>query len=240
MLISCIIPTYNRFSFLLNAIESIHTQTYKNIEIIVVNDCSTQEEYYTYKFPEYVKIVHLPVNSRKVIGHPNPGSISRNIGMELAAGEYIAFLDDDDVWMPTKLEDQLQAFLKHPECKISTTEAYIGVGPYNKNLRYKIYLRETYRDTLEKKFINNKEKFKELINNETTVYDKKFLEIHNIMLTGCVMFHKSIKYLVGTFKYLRYAEDYDYWKRALEHTDCIYVNKPLAYIDKGHGDGRDY
>ena len=48
--VSVIIPTYNRFKYLLNAIKSVKQQTYSNIEIIVVNDCSTQEDYYTFDF----------------------------------------------------------------------------------------------------------------------------------------------------------------------------------------------
>ena len=70
-LVSVIIPTYNRFNFLLNAIRSVKEQTYKNIEIIVVNDCSIQEEYYNYdfkkEFGKNIKIIHLQENSRKNI-----------------------------------------------------------------------------------------------------------------------------------------------------------------------------
>ena len=56
--VSVIIPTYNRFIYLLNTIKSIKAQTDKNIEIIVVNDCSTQKEYYEYDYKD-VKIIHL-------------------------------------------------------------------------------------------------------------------------------------------------------------------------------------
>ena len=57
--VSVIIPTYNRFHFLLNTIESIKNQTHKNMEIIVVNDCSTEPEYYNYNWQD-IHIIHLP------------------------------------------------------------------------------------------------------------------------------------------------------------------------------------
>ena len=63
-IVSVIIPTYNRFQFLLNSIKSIKEQTYKNIEIIVVNDCSTEKEYYEYNWKENnIIIIHLGENS---------------------------------------------------------------------------------------------------------------------------------------------------------------------------------
>ena len=62
--VSVIVPTYNRFKYVLNTIESVKNQTYKNIEIIVVNDCSTVEDYYKYSW-DGVKIIHLQENSKK-------------------------------------------------------------------------------------------------------------------------------------------------------------------------------
>ena len=64
-LVSAIIPTYNRFKYLLNTIQSIKAQTYKNIEIIAVNDCSTEKEYYEYNWEENgVTMIHLDRNSK--------------------------------------------------------------------------------------------------------------------------------------------------------------------------------
>ena len=93
-LVSVIIPTYNRFKYILNAIQSVKDQTYQNIEIIVVNDASTQKEYYDYdwsQFGDNFNIIHLKVNSRKKYGKVAGGGDSRNIGMKSASGKYIAF-----------------------------------------------------------------------------------------------------------------------------------------------------
>ena len=110
MKVSVIIPTYNRFEYVLNAIESVKNQTYKDVEVIVVNDCSTQQQYYTdhpQLMGDNVFLTNLPKNSRDVFGIVSPGGHARNIGMMLASGDYIAFLDDDDYWLPEKLEKQI-------------------------------------------------------------------------------------------------------------------------------------
>ena len=121
-LVSVIIPTYNRFSFLLNAIESVMQQTYKNFEIIVVNDGSSQKEYYQNKLPKNIKLINLETNQKNLIGFVSEGYI-RNFGIEIAEGEYLAFLDDDDIWLPEKLEIQLDA-MKVSGLKFSSTEGF--------------------------------------------------------------------------------------------------------------------
>ena len=69
--VSVIIPTFNRFKYLLKTIESVKNQTYTNIEIIVINDCSTEKEYYDYDWEkEGIIIIHLPENSKKKFGYP--------------------------------------------------------------------------------------------------------------------------------------------------------------------------
>ena len=114
--VSVIIPTYNRFHYLLNAIKSVKEQTYKNIEIIVVNDCSIQKEYYLFDFKknfgDEFYILHLPKNSKEIFGIVSPGGHARNIGMMLSSGTYIAFLDDDDYFLPSKIEKQLKLMKK--------------------------------------------------------------------------------------------------------------------------------
>ena len=107
-----IIPTYNRFKYLLNAIDSVVKQSYKNLEIIVINDNSTQKEYYEYDFTKVdsrITIIHLKENSRQKYKIPSPAANARNIGIDNSKGDYIAFLDDDDVWLPNKLEIQIKS-----------------------------------------------------------------------------------------------------------------------------------
>jgi glycosyltransferase involved in cell wall biosynthesis len=100
MLVSVIIPTYNREGTILRALESAWAQTYRDLEIIVVDDGST----------DGTLEVLRPLGSRiRLHRQVNRGpSAARNAGTSLARGEFIAFLDSDDVWAPTKIERQVE------------------------------------------------------------------------------------------------------------------------------------
>ena len=95
-LVSVIIPSFNRYSYLQNAVESVINQSYKNIEVFVVNDESTEENYYSRSFPDVVNQINI---ERK--NYPDWGGSRqplRNIAADISSGKYLAFLDDDDVW----------------------------------------------------------------------------------------------------------------------------------------------
>ncbi len=103
--ISVIIPTYNRETKLLMSVESVLSQSYRDIEIIIVDDGSTDHT---------EDAVRLLKDSRiRYIRHPrNLGaSKARNTGVINANGEYVAFHDSDDVWHADKLEEELKALL---------------------------------------------------------------------------------------------------------------------------------
>jgi len=102
-LVSIIMPCYNAEKFIVEAIESVIAQSYANWELIVVNDASTDESQ-TY-IDTYSK------KDARISSLQNPTNLgvahSRNIALHKAKGDYIAFLDSDDVWLPQKLELQL-------------------------------------------------------------------------------------------------------------------------------------
>jgi glycosyltransferase involved in cell wall biosynthesis len=102
-LVSVIIPTHNRASMLPRAIRSVQRQTYPHLEILVIDDASTDNT------PEVVKSFDDP--RIHYIRHDTNrgGSASRNSGIRAATGDYIAFLDDDDEWEPEKTEEQMRA-----------------------------------------------------------------------------------------------------------------------------------
>ena len=108
-LVSIITPTYNCGRFIGETIESVQKQTYTNWEMIIVDDCSTDDtksivEKYLQQ-DERIKYHCLPENSG--------AAVARTKAMELAAGQYMAFLDSDDLWMPDKLEKQLEFMQKN-------------------------------------------------------------------------------------------------------------------------------
>lgn len=126
-LVSIIMPSYNTCNFIAEAIESVLAQTYPYWELIIVDDCSTDD---TNKFIEkYLKdqrIVYLQ-------NEKNSGAaISRNRALKKAKGKWIAFLDSDDVWMPDKLSKQIDFMLK-TNCSFSYTQ-YEEIDENSKSL----------------------------------------------------------------------------------------------------------
>jgi len=236
-LVSAVIPTYNRFTYLLNAIGSIKNQTYPNIEIIVVNDCSTQREYYEYDWEkERVKFITLKENSKKIFGFACAAFV-RNKGIEESKGVYIAFCDDDDIWLPKKIELQIDA-MNTTNCKMSSTEGYIGEGIFDKNKVYKKYISESSFSILRKKYRN---KGVRLSKNFPDIWDLDFLKIHNCMICSSVIVKKELLERINNIRCIKNGEeDYDCWKRLLEYTESVYVKEPCFYYDQNHGDGQNY
>lgn len=236
-LVTVIIPTYNRFDFLLAAIESVNGQTHTNIELIIVNDCSTDHRYYNYHFENAI-VIHLDKNSKTRFGHASPGGFQRTMGMKIASGNYIAFLDDDDYWLPTKLEMQLKTMKEH-SCNMSCTEAYFGNGQYDVMKKYIIYNDHKYKNTI-KSIFAKKQKSHLMEHGFPAIWNQEFMETHNCCIASSVIIHKSIIDKIGYFSNQLWAPDYEYWKRVIKHTDCAYVNAPLVYYDGGHGNGQQY
>jgi len=116
-LVSVIIPTYNKSQYLREAIKSVLNQTYKNIEVIVVDDGSTDNT---------KEIVESFNDSRIIyIFQENKGpAIARNTGIKKAQGRYIAFLDSDDLWLKEKLEKQIDFMEKNSEIGLLGTGCY--------------------------------------------------------------------------------------------------------------------
>jgi glycosyltransferase involved in cell wall biosynthesis len=114
-LVSVIIPTYKRSEFLPRAIQSVLDQTYRNIEIIIVDD-NDGDNYYR-ENTRFVLEQRFEKVAFKYLKHEkNKGqAAARNRGIKESFGEFIAFLDDDDEWLPTKLEKQVKLIQSLPE-----------------------------------------------------------------------------------------------------------------------------
>jgi len=229
--VSVIIPTYNRFKYLLNAIQSIKAQTYKNVEIIVINDCSTQPEYYNHDWN--VTIIHLKQNSKEIMGFACAAFV-RNAGIEVATGKYIAFCDDDDIWFSNKLELQIAAMLK-TGCKMSSTEGIIGNGAYDRKKSYSKYNSECFYNTLLPIYARHGYTL------FPDVWTFKFIKIHNCVICSSVVIEKELLNSIGNMKCVSNGkEDYDCWLKALMHTNSVYIKDVCFYYDGNHGDGQNY
>lgn len=126
-LISIVVPTYNCSRFVAQAVESALAQTYSPIEVIVVDDGSTDD----------TREKLEPFQSRIRYRYQTNGGVStaRNRGIKEARGELIAFLDADDVWLPEKLMKQWESLQAQPECPLIHTDIYHLQEPAGERIR---------------------------------------------------------------------------------------------------------
>jgi glycosyltransferase involved in cell wall biosynthesis len=137
-LVTVFIPVYNREKYILEAVNSILRQTFTNFELIVVDDGSTDN---TPKILKSIKDKRLKLFfNKKNMGIP----YTRNKGLEISAGKYIALLDSDDIAIPNRLEKQLLFFKKHPDC--ACVGSFEGVIDENSHLKKTIKCRYTNPD----------------------------------------------------------------------------------------------
>jgi glycosyltransferase involved in cell wall biosynthesis len=140
--ISVIIPTYNRCAMLLEAIDSVLAQSVTAIELIVIDDGSTDGT------SEHLMRLGKTIRIER-IEHGGPAA-ARNRGVALARAPLIAFLDSDDLWAPTKLERQLAFMRENPGCAISQTdEIWIRNGRrVNPGMRHRKRAGDIFIDSL--------------------------------------------------------------------------------------------
>ena len=188
-IVSIIIPTYNRANCIRETITSVLNQTYQNFEIIIIDDGSIDntKEIIQAFLDERIKYIFQEHNGL-------PAS-ARNKGLKLAKGEYIAFLDSDDLWFPQKLKIQINFLKENPSILLVATNGLIF--PLKPNMKV-LFLKN-----------NIKISFKELLQK-------------NIIINSSVMMRKNVIQIIGFLdesSVLRYGEDYDYWLRLLNLKD---------------------
>ncbi len=203
-LVSVIIPTYKRYPDMVKrAIQSVINQTYRNIEIIIVDDSPSDFE--GRKMIENM-IASLNDNRIKYIKHSdNMGACAaRNTGIKESKGEYLAFLDDDDEWLPTKLEKQL-AMMSKPD---------VGL----------IYCRQI--------IVNDKTKTQVVDNRKFysgKVFDKLMLVGNFIGSTSFVLIRRECFNECGLFDVkMKSGQDFELWLRIAQKYKVAYVDEPLV------------
>ena len=241
--VSVVIPTYNRFDYLLNAVNSIKDQNFSDFEILIINDGSTDENYYENKLSG-TNIKQIDLEENQKIKNGFASDAIRNIGIESAKGKYIAFLDDDDIWLSNKINKQYK-LLESSENKMSSTEGLFGFGIFNSKTKYKLFNEEYYFKTISKKYKNTKYFKKNFIFNKfdyPKIFDLSFIDIHNCIITSSVMIERELLIDVGMFDptLKNGVGDYDCWLKVLEYTNCDYIADPLFYYDGSHGQGQNY
>ncbi len=192
--ISVIIPTYNRAHIVCETIDSVLAQTYKNYEIIVVDDGSEDNtKEILKKYGE--KIIYIYQKNK---GLP----AARNTGIKHMKGEYAAFVDSDDLFLPTKLEEQMNVFDQNPEIAVVSTMAELIDDDAHKLAGYKPQAFNScdFKGILESNFV---------VMSSTIVKKNVLLAVD--------MFDETLKT----------CEDWDIWIRILAEYKLYYLEKPL-------------
>jgi len=116
-LVSVVIPLFNKERWVTRTLLSVYSQTYRNWECLIIDDGSTDRSLEVVK-----EFVDSHPGNWKVISQINSGQINaRNLGIELSSGEFVAFLDADDLWLPRKIELQIEAHMSDPILALSLT-----------------------------------------------------------------------------------------------------------------------
>lgn len=203
---SVIIPLYNKEKYIHATIKSVLLQTFKDFEIIVVNDSSTDGS---------LEIVNkLKDEKIKVYTKPNGGvSAARNFGIEKATHEYIAFLDADDMWEPAYLENVAKAINRFPSCGMFLTGYKMFKGEVDNIVGIRDAMKVCSSEMI-----------------EIQDYFKACYKVRSILgLTSAVCIKKALfDGMDAPFKIgINCGEDADLWLRIACMTNVAYINKPL-------------
>ncbi|MCC3356090.1 glycosyltransferase family 2 protein [Bacillus sp. REN16] len=191
--ISIVIPTYKRSDFLLRAIDSLLHQTYSNVEIIVIDDNVSNSEFRLLteqkmeKYKDNKKIIYI--KNKENLG----GALARNVGIYKATGEFVTFLDDDDIYLPNKVENQLQYMIKN-ELDLSFTNVRI----HNTNNKLVDFREHPYI-----KSFSNDELLKQHI-------------MHHLTPTATYMFKREALISIGGFDDVKVGQEFMLMLKAIE------------------------
>jgi glycosyltransferase involved in cell wall biosynthesis len=210
-MVSVILPTFNRLKFLRPAIESVYAQTFTDWELIIADDGSdleTREYLRSLASRPRVTVVWLP--------HTGRPSMVRNAALLRSAGEYVAFLDSDDLWAARKLERQIETLRARVNCRWSYT-AFLRVDACGNPLP-----EETVRPW---------------IPHEGHIFEQVVTGRASIRTPSVLAAHQLIAEAGGFDEAMLSAEDYDLWLRLALYSEVAIVDEPLVYVryhDENH------
>ena len=197
--VSAVITTHNRLELLKRAIDSVLGQTFKSLELIVVDDASTDGTK-DYLESQHIRYIHIPKEESR------GGNYARNLGVKAARGEYVAFLDDDDYWLPDKIEKQVE-LIERMDCEL------VHCGK-----RLEIVEGDNVR-------------FVDCVPNPNHWGDMR----KKILLTCCtatssqIMVKRDALFDVGLFdETLKFWQDYELTVRLAQRKPFYFVNEPLC------------
>jgi glycosyltransferase involved in cell wall biosynthesis len=203
-IVSVVVPTFNRLRFLRPAIESVFAQTFADWELIVADDGSdleTKQYLQALADDPRVTVIWLP--------HTGKPSMVRNAGVSKAAGEYIAFLDSDDLWAPRKLERQIETLRERVNCRWSYT-AFLQVDESGDALP--------------------EEARRPWIPHEGDILEQVVTGRAQIRTPSVLASRELIAQAGGFDEGLLSGEDFDLWLRLALRSEVAIVDEPLVYV----------
>jgi glycosyltransferase involved in cell wall biosynthesis len=206
--VSIVLPTYNRLDYLREAVASVIAQSYEDWEMIVADDGSSEE---TRAYLRGIKDTRVSV---LWLPHTGVPSMARNAAIRQARGHYVAFLDSDDLWRPTKLAQQLDALHAHPDCRWSYTAVDL-IHPDGRPVVRDGFVPWVPRD------------------GDITEH---VLKIEAIIAIDSVLVDRRLLIEVGSFdEQQRFAEDYDLYIRLAMRSPVKVIDVPLAVVRASDG-----
>jgi glycosyltransferase involved in cell wall biosynthesis len=219
--ISVVIPVYNRFDLLKHSVESVLSQTLPVSEVILVDDGSFDGT--SHLLPAYIDENSTWRERVRYFRQENQGpNVARNLGIELARGEWLAFNDNDDIWLPHKLAWQFRALEQFKnECSACITDAWFMNNPYMKMTLFQLSGKE-HRESIG------------LISDplEYMLNIKSVTGTHPVWLQNLVVRTELARRAGGFDPALRFGDDDDFAFRVGCETKLAFVNIPMVLIDR--------
>ena len=211
-LVSVIVPVFNRFKVTGDAVASVLFQTFADFELILIDDGSTAAmDALTSRFSQDPRFRYIRIE------HSGKPGLVRNRGVNFARGEYLAFLDSDDIWLPQKLEQQVEALRR------------VNEGRENGKRVPLVHTREFWLRG--EKIVSQK---KQRHARRGNVFPDA-LEKCTIGPSTTLMEKQVFKELGGFREDLEIAEDYEFWLRLTSLYTVEYLEEPLIVKRAGHG-----
>lgn len=217
-LVSVVVPVYNGEKFIKRTIDSILNQTYENLEVIVVDDCSTDMSRRIIESYQDSRIKKIFLESNRNICN------SGNVGFENASGKYIALIGHDDIWLPEKLEKQVHFLEEHPKYAVCFTWAdIVNENQENRNKKY---------DGLYRLF--NSENYSQI------QWNKKLFQSTNSFCAPSACIRKESLLEVGYYRYaLVQLQDYELWMRMVARWPVYILQEKLTLYSRFDEEGKN-
>ena len=199
-LVSVIMPSHNHAEYIGESIHSVLHQTYKNIELIVINDNSTDNTEDAVRSFDNKTVKLYSFNSTGIVAS------ARNYGLQKAEGDIIAFIDSDDIWLPNKLEVQLSHLSVQGTCCVASNFIPIGDVKFCRN-HLSFSSNEIYRD-----------------------YTYDDIVLANPIMTSSLLTRKAYLDELGGFdenRCFRFIEDWELWLRISRIGNVRVLSEPL-------------